>query len=128
MEIAITRLRPNTSDSDPATRMAPASAWVVTDIARLARAGLRLNSAENSGMSGWTQYSKAKVAKPAANSATFAQKNSRVPRWMNGPATGDAAAAASRTWVSSSRTPSDVMGESCSVIARYGPSSSVGTR
>src|SRR5260221_4664148 len=63
---AITALRLPASDSEPATISIGASTPVVSDSARLLVAAETPNSATKTGISGWTQYSSAKVAKPAA--------------------------------------------------------------
>ena len=52
-------LRPRTSDTRPATSMASASRPVVTDRERLDTEGDTPRSRENTGSSGWTQYSSA---------------------------------------------------------------------
>src|SRR4051812_46155664 len=80
----ISGLRPNASDRLLAISVPKASAIDGMDSARLEAAGPIPNSREKAGIIGCTQYSRAKVAKPAQSSAILVRRNSTVPCWMKG--------------------------------------------
>jgi hypothetical protein len=60
-----------------------ASVPVATDSDRLLCAGVSPNSSDSSGISGCTQYSKAKQEKPPKNNARLLRLNSGVPATMD---------------------------------------------
>jgi hypothetical protein len=79
-EAVIIGERPQASENEPASTRATASVAVASESERLATAGVTPNSFDKTGSRGWVQYSIAKVARPATNSARLARRNSGVPR------------------------------------------------
>ncbi|MNC45331.1 hypothetical protein D3C75_942860 [compost metagenome] len=78
----ITDLRPMASDSGPVNIRPIANSPVETDSDRLLSAGEMPKSCDRTGRIGCTQYSKAKVARPAENNAKVTRINCGVPRSM----------------------------------------------
>ncbi|MND55366.1 hypothetical protein D3C80_464510 [compost metagenome] len=81
-DTTITGLRPMASDSGPVTSRPRASMAVDTDSARLLWAAVMENALDSTGIIGWMQYSRAKVAKPPENSASEVRMNCGVPFLM----------------------------------------------
>ncbi|MCY1234376.1 hypothetical protein D9M68_432000 [compost metagenome] len=78
-DTTITGLRPRASDSGPVTSRPRASMAVETDSARLLWAAEMEKSLDSTGIIGWMQYNRAKVAKPPENSAREVRMNCGVP-------------------------------------------------
>jgi hypothetical protein len=55
---------------------------LVTDMARLATGGLRANSREKTGMSGWVAYRVPNEARVPRNKAEIARRYCGVPFWI----------------------------------------------
>ena len=72
-------VRPSTSVLGPTTSSASPSASVVPDTANAATAGVTPNSPTKSGRRGCAAYSSAKVATPAAKSATMTRRYAVSP-------------------------------------------------
>ena len=72
-------VRPNTSVLGPTTSSPSPSAKVVPDTANAATAGVTPNSPVKSGSNGCAAYSSAKVATPAAKSATITRRYAVSP-------------------------------------------------
>src|SRR5579864_1835735 len=89
-DTTITDFRPHASESAPAIRTDAARKAVVSESERLLVAALTPNSREKTGSSGCTQYSSAKVEKPAENNARLVRRNAGVPRSMNAADSPDA--------------------------------------
>ncbi|MNI69002.1 hypothetical protein D3C73_1247270 [compost metagenome] len=79
-EIDIKDFLPTRSEIKPAIGKDIASNIVLTDSVMLAAAGVKFMVLVNTGKRGCTQYSTAKVAKPAANSARLPLLYSALPR------------------------------------------------
>jgi hypothetical protein len=71
--------RPQASDIGPANSMVTANTALVSDRDSALSAALTSNCRLNSGINGCTQYSKPKVATPAANIPRFVRRKAGVP-------------------------------------------------
>src|SRR5688572_23103950 len=80
----ITDLRPTASETGPVNSRPIAIKPVDNDNDRLLVAGETPKSCDNTGRIGWTQYSRANVARPAENSARVTRINCGVPRLIKG--------------------------------------------
>ena len=83
-EKTMTRLRPKISENAPAPIIATASTALATDSERLATAGETANSRANTGISGCTLYSSAKVEKPPRNKGPVTRQNAASEREILG--------------------------------------------
>ncbi len=89
MAVTISGLRPSRSDSTLDATSENASVAVETDSVRLLCAGVSANWCDSTGISGCTQYNRAKLEKPPKNSARLVRLNAGVPAAMRGRAEAD---------------------------------------